>query len=141
MNRTQALKQKPFDEQQWHKLYYRYQQQYLRNRLDAMRLLMQGHTRSQVCQQLGCTYDTLTSWMDKYLQGGLEQLVSAITHNKPARLTLEQQQLLKAMVRSSASSATTALTASLVDWSNYGTGDRATLGHLSQGLPHLRDLG
>jgi hypothetical protein len=32
MNRTQALKQKTFDEQQWQKLYYRHQQQYLRNR-------------------------------------------------------------------------------------------------------------
>lgn len=98
MNRTQALQQKPFDEQQWQKLYYRYQQYYLRQRLDAIRLLVQGSTRSQVCQQLNCTYDTLTSWIDKYLQGGLEQLVSAITHNKPSRLTLLQQQQLKQMV-------------------------------------------
>ncbi len=98
MNRTQALQQRPFDEQQWQKLYYRCQQYYLRQRLDAIRLLQQGSTRSQVCQQLNCTYDTLTSWIDKYLQGGLEQLVSGITHNKPSRLTLEQQQQLKQMV-------------------------------------------
>lgn len=98
MNRTQALKQKPFDEQQWQKLYYRHQQHYLRQRLDAIRLLQQGNTRSQVCQQLNCTYDTVTSWMDKYLQGGLRELVSVITHNKPSRLTLEQQQQLKQIV-------------------------------------------
>lgn len=98
MNRTQALRQKTFEEQQWQKLYYRHQQQYLRHRLDAIRLLKQGQTRNQVCQQLGCSYDTLTRWIDKYLQGGLEILVSEITHNKPSRLTSQQQQQLKQMV-------------------------------------------
>lgn len=47
-----ALKQKPFDEQQWQKLYYRHQQCYLRQRLEAIRLLHHGNTRAQVCQQL-----------------------------------------------------------------------------------------
>lgn len=32
MNRTQDLQQKQFDEQQGQKLYYRHQQQYLRQR-------------------------------------------------------------------------------------------------------------
>lgn len=59
MNRTQALEQKILDEDQWQKLYYRHQQQYIRRRLDAIKLLKQGHSRSQVSQQLGCSYDTL----------------------------------------------------------------------------------
>lgn len=92
MNRTQALKQRTFDAQQWQKLYYRHPQQYIRKRLDALKLLMQGQSRTQVCQQLHCTYDTLTSWIDAYLTGGLAQLVVAITHHKPSRLTVEQQQ-------------------------------------------------
>lgn len=43
MNRTQALQQKQFDEQQWQKRYYRHQQQYIRQRLEAIRLLGQGN--------------------------------------------------------------------------------------------------
>lgn len=98
MNRTQALKQSAFDAQQWQKLYYRYAQQYIRKRLDAIKLLMDGQSRTQVAQQLNCRYDTLTSWIDAYLTGGLAQLVVAITHNKPSRLTVEQQQQLKVML-------------------------------------------
>jgi hypothetical protein len=40
----------------------------------------------------------LTRWLDSYLTGGLEQLVVAITHDKPSRLTVEQQQQLKLML-------------------------------------------
>ena len=98
MNRTQALKQSDFDAHLWQKLYYRHAQQYIRKRLDAIKLLMDGQSRTQVAQQLNCRYDTLTSWIDAYLTGGLAQLVVAITHNKPSRLTVEQQQQLKVML-------------------------------------------
>ena len=59
---------------------------------------MLGQSRTQVCQQVNCSYDTLTRWLDSYLTGGLEQLVVAITHDKPSRLTVEQQQQLKLML-------------------------------------------
>lgn len=98
MNRTQAVQAKPFDPDEWQKLYYRHQQQYLRQRLEAVNLLHQGKRRSQVCEQVGCSYDTLTSWIDKYLQGGLSELVHPIEHQKPSRLSPEQQQQLKTMV-------------------------------------------
>lgn len=98
MNRTQALRDKPFDADEWQKLYYRNQQQYMRYRLTAIKLLHEGHSRTQVCEHIGCRYDTLTSWMDKYLDGGLSGLVSPIRHQKPSRLTPDQQQQLKAMV-------------------------------------------
>lgn len=98
MNRTQAVREKPFDPDEWQKLYYRHQQQYIRHRLAAVRLLHQGKPRSQVCEEVGCTYETLTSWIDLYLKGGLSELVRPIRHQKPSRLSLEQQQQLKVMV-------------------------------------------
>jgi transposase len=98
MNRTQALQEKPLDTDQWQKLYYRYQQQYIRKRLDAIKLLKQGNSRFQVCQEVGCSYDTLTSWIDKYSSEGLKGLLRVITHHKPGRLNREQQQQIKAMV-------------------------------------------
>ena len=98
MNRTQALRDQPFDADEWQKLHYRNQQQYMRQRLTAIKLLQAGHSRTQVSEQVGCRYDTLTTWIDKYLDGGLSALVSPIRHQKPSRLTPEQQQQLKEMV-------------------------------------------
>ena len=98
MNRTQTLRAKSFDADEWQKLYYRNQQQYMRQRLSAIKLLHEGHSRTQVSEQVGCRYDTLTSWIDTYLKGGLSGLVSPIRHQKPSRLNPEQQQQLKDMV-------------------------------------------
>lgn len=98
MNRTQALKQSSFNADQWQKLYYRHPQQYIRKRLDAIKLLMGGQSRGQVAQYLECSYATLSRWIDAYLTGGLEQVVIAITHNKVSRLSVEQQQQLKVML-------------------------------------------
>ena len=98
MNQTKALKNQSFDADKWQKLYYRHQQQYIRHRLSAIRLLHRGSSRLEVCEQVGCSYDTLTSWLRKYLQGGLEALASPIKHQKPSRLTSEQQQQLKEII-------------------------------------------
>lgn len=98
MNQTKALKNQAFDADKWQKLYYRNQQQYIRRRLEAIQLLHQGNSRIEVCERVGCSYDTLTSWLRKYLQGGLKALASPIRHQKPSRLTLEQQQQLKEMI-------------------------------------------
>ena len=98
MNRTQAFQDKPFDADEWQKLYYRNQQHYMRQRLTAIKLLHEGHSRTQVSEQVGCNYNTLTRWLDQYLDGGLQGLVQPIRHQKPSRLTPEQQQQLKEMV-------------------------------------------
>lgn len=69
-----------------------------KERLSAIKWLHEGQSRAQVSEQVGYRYDTLTSWLDKYLNGGLSGLVRPIRHQKPSRLTSEQQQQLKAMV-------------------------------------------
>lgn len=98
MNRTHAFREKPFDADEWQKFYYRNQQHYIRQRLTAIKLLYEGQSRTQVSEQVGCRYDTLTRWMDKYLDDGLQGLVQPIRHQKPSRLSPEEQQQLKEMV-------------------------------------------
>jgi transposase len=99
MNQTKALQKKPLKPEEWQKYYYQHQQQYIRHRLSAIQLLDQGISRIQVCEQVGCSYDTLTNWLGKYLQGGLRALVSPIRHQKPSRLSVEQQQQLKEIIQ------------------------------------------
>lgn len=57
-----------------------------------------GHSRAEVSQQLGCSYKTLSRWIDQYLEGGLERLTQPITRQIRCRLSLEHQQELKRMV-------------------------------------------
>ncbi|BAY50243.1 hypothetical protein SAMD00079811_78720 (plasmid) [Scytonema sp. HK-05] len=86
------------DSDLWQKLYYKHQQGYLRQRLLAIKCLYEGKTRKEVSKLLGCTYKTLTSWIDKFLIGGLVGLTETITHSVPCRLNSEQQQELKKML-------------------------------------------
>jgi transposase len=51
-----------------------------------------------VAKQVGCSYVTLTEWIDKFIQGGLLELTQKITHQVPCRLNESQQMELKRML-------------------------------------------
>lgn len=74
MNRTQALRGKPFNADEWQKLYYRNQQQYIRQRLTAIELLQEGQSRAQVSEQVGCRYDNIDDLDRQILGRRIEQL-------------------------------------------------------------------
>ena len=61
----------------------------------AIKFLAEGKTRTEVSQLLSCTYKTLTSWIDKYLEDGLEKLTEPIKHQVPQRLNTAQKQQFK----------------------------------------------
>lgn len=98
VSRTEQLRGKELDLETWQKLYYKHQQEYMRKRLLAIKYLYEGKTRRQVSELLGCTYKTLTTWINKFLSGGLMELTEPITHTVPCRLNPEQKQELKKML-------------------------------------------
>lgn len=97
-SRSKKLRQIPPDWDLWKKLYYKYPQAYLRQRLLAIKYLWEGKSRPEVTQLLGCSYKSLTKWIDKFLEGGLQKLTQPITHQLPCRLQPEQQLELKKML-------------------------------------------
>ncbi|MEL6987696.1 MAG: helix-turn-helix domain-containing protein, partial [Bacteroidota bacterium] len=97
-SRTQEVKKRQLDLEQWQKLYYHNQQSYLRARLLAIKFLTEGKTRTEVTQLVNCTYKTLTSWIDKYLEGGLKKLTEPIKHQVRQRLSPAQKQQFKQML-------------------------------------------
>lgn len=98
-NRTELLQDLGLDLEAWQKLYYKHQQDYIRNRLLAIKYLNEGKSRPQVCRLIGCTYNTLTSWIDKYIDEGLSGLTKLIKHeNAPQQLSLDQKQELKRII-------------------------------------------
>lgn len=99
-NRTLQLSERQLDLELWQKFYYKHQQEYLRKRLLAIKYLSEGQTRTEVSELVNCTYETLSTWIDKFLEGGLNQLVQPITHQVSSRLNLEQRQEIKIMLLS-----------------------------------------
>lgn len=98
-NRTEQFRDTELDLEAWRKLYYKYQQAYIRKRLSAIKYLYEGKSRLQVCGLIGSRYNTLTSWIDKYIEGGLSGLIAPIKHkNAPQRLSPEQKQELKRII-------------------------------------------
>ncbi|NEO34567.1 MAG: IS630 family transposase [Symploca sp. SIO3C6] len=98
-NRTERFHEIELDLEQWQNLYYKHQKAYIRKRLLAIKYLYEGKSRLQVCKLLGCAYNTLNTWIDKFIEGGLTKLVEGIKHaNAPQRLSHEQKQELKQMI-------------------------------------------
>lgn len=77
----------------WKRYYKRNQQQYIRRRLDAIRLFWEGKPRRLIAQELAISYKTLSSYLDLYRQAGLEGLVNPIV--KPRLRLLTEQQMEK----------------------------------------------
>jgi len=98
--RTQKLRTQNLDLELWQKLYYKHQQEYLRKRLLAIKYLWEGKTKIEVSKLLNCTDKTITTWIDKFLEGGLKMLTAPIRHQVKERLNPEQKQELKRIILS-----------------------------------------
>ena len=101
LNRTFRLETMKLDLNLWQLLYYKHQQEYIRKRLLAIKYLYEGKSRKEVIELLKCSYKTLSSWIDKFLCGGLNELVSPINHEVNSRLSDEQKQELKRIILNS----------------------------------------
>ena len=89
--RNRLIADLPLDIQSWQKCYHRHQQEYIRRRLRAVRFFCEGTTRLLIIKELNITYKTLSSYLDLYIKGGLDGLVSHIV--KPRLKLLTEQQL------------------------------------------------
>ena len=58
----------------------------------AIKYLYEGKTRTEVSDLLDCHYQTLSTWIDKFLEGGLKNLIELITHQVSSRLNIKQNQ-------------------------------------------------
>ena len=93
-NRTEQLHQYQLDLELWDRLYCDCNSKYLKKRLLAIRYLLYGKSRKEVVELLGCNYKTLSTWIDKFLLGGLPELAQPITHQTTSRLSPEKRQEL-----------------------------------------------
>lgn len=93
LNRRQRMAVAPQDRAEWHKLYYRHQNSYLRRRLNAIKLIWDGSKLVDVCIQLNCDIKSLRSWIDAYLLGGFKKLLAPKISGKRDKGKLNKEQL------------------------------------------------
>lgn len=92
--KLEQVKQKGLDTAEWKRLHDRYQQEYKRRRLRAIKAAMEHSSLRGLARALDCSSTTLSGWFSIYLQEGLAGLVADIRHRKPERLTQEQKRQL-----------------------------------------------
>lgn len=97
-SKLKQIQEKGLDKALWQKLYNKHQQSYKRKRLEAIRLAQAAKTTLGLQKAVGCGHTSLNTWMDTYLQEGLQGLLTNITHKKPQRLTAHQRGKLAVMI-------------------------------------------
>lgn len=84
------------------RLHKTHQQEYLRTRLNAIRLLWEGHVVKDVLRALKITRKSLLTWLkmliDTGVQQGLKQLVTPQKRQKAGKLSQAQQQPIVQMI-------------------------------------------
>lgn len=98
MNRTEQFNTKNFEAEEWQKLFYKHQQQYIRKRLEAIKYLHEGKTRQEVMDLVDCARQSLITWIDLYCQGGLKVLTMPMKSARKQGLGREEKAALKKML-------------------------------------------
>jgi transposase len=98
MDRLERLKNKGLDEDEWQKSWNKYQQQYIRKRLQAIKYLHEGQSRKEVIVKLGCARESIATWLDMYDEQGLKGLTKLVKRKKTQSLSKEQKAEMKVML-------------------------------------------
>jgi transposase len=98
MNRAEQIKAISFDAEEWEKLFYKYQQEYIRKRLKAIKYLYEGQTRQEVMTKVGCARKSLIIWIDIYCEKGLKALATPMKSHRTQKLGSEEKGDLKKML-------------------------------------------
>ena len=98
MKREEQIKAISFDAEEWGKLFCKYQQEYIRKRLKAIKYLHEGKTRQEVMTKIDCARKSLIIWIDMYCEGGLKALATPMRSNRKQQLGKEEKEELKKMI-------------------------------------------
>ncbi len=80
-----------FDQAKWTKYFQRYQQEYLRKRLRAIKLFAENTDVSTICQTLSLNKNTFYLFVNRYLNEGFEGLCRPAVRPKPTLLSKAQE--------------------------------------------------
>ena len=93
---------KGFDEVQWNKYFRRYQQEYIRKRLRAIKLFAENNDVSTISRTLSLNKNSVYILLAAYLKEGFEGLCRLAVRPKPTLLSPEQELSFKQTIVSKA---------------------------------------
>ena len=83
----------------WQKLHSSCNKKYMNKRLLAIKYLYEGKDIQEVSNLIDCNEKTLINWIDKFLTGGIEELIRPIRRQQRAKLKLEhKKELIKILL-------------------------------------------
>jgi transposase len=91
-----------FDQIKWTKYFQRYQQEYIRKRLRAIKLFAENNDVSTICQTLSLNKNTFYLFVNLYLKEGFQGLCRLAVRPKPTLLSSEQELFFKQTIISKA---------------------------------------
>lgn len=88
----------PQDRDTWQKQYYSHQKYWQRRRLLALKAIWDGQTLAEVCRQQRVRRHTLADWLDSYLHGGYDNLLTRATVERKQLLPLQKQRIVRYII-------------------------------------------
>lgn len=98
IRRKRLQDQAPRDEKAWQKQYYGHQKHWQRRRLLALKAIWAGQTLAGVCREQHVRRQTLNDWLDRYLHGGFEALLSRAPVHRKQKLSETRQRIVRYML-------------------------------------------
>jgi transposase len=83
----------PHDREEWKKQYYAHQKHWQRRRLIALKAVWDGLSLAEVSRQQHVRPATLSEWLNRYLHGGFDALLSRHETPRKQRLSPRKQRL------------------------------------------------
>ena len=85
----------PQDLKAWQKQYYGHQKHWQRRRLLGLKSVFDGPNLAEVCHQQKVRRQTLTRWLDGYLHGGFDALLTRVAVQRTQLLSVQRQRILR----------------------------------------------
>ena len=98
VTKRSLFEKKGFDLDEWKKHHQRHQNEYIRKRLRCLRAFSEGKDFDAVSSETGCCPAFVRKFVNIYLSGGFEAVVSPIKRAQPTLLSRAQEAELKDIV-------------------------------------------
>jgi transposase len=95
IRRIRLREHAPHDRELWKQQYYAHQKHWQRRRLLALKAIWDGLTLAEVSREQHVRLQTLSQWLNSYLHGGFEAMLSRHETPRQQRLSPQRQRIIR----------------------------------------------
>jgi len=87
-----------YDEKKWAALYHKYQQAYIRKRLNFLKELWQSKQFLRTLKKLSIDWQVAQNWLADFKKGDLKEVCKLIKRQVPQKLSISQKEIIKEII-------------------------------------------